>query len=145
MIHDFHTHSFFSDGVLSPIELIRRAHMSGYKTIGVTDHASMSNLEIIIPNVAKDCLLAEKYWGIRAIPGVELTHVPAEYIGQCAQYAKQLGAKLIIVHGETIVEPVEPGTNRAALMSTNVDILAHPGLITTEEAFFAKNNGLINA
>ncbi|EAX46575.1 phosphoesterase PHP domain protein [Thermosinus carboxydivorans Nor1] len=45
MVYDFHTHSFFSDGVLSPIELIRRAHVAGYAAIGVTDHASMSNWE----------------------------------------------------------------------------------------------------
>ena len=27
VLYDFHTHSFLSDGVLSPVELIRRAHV----------------------------------------------------------------------------------------------------------------------
>ncbi|HLE81453.1 MAG TPA: PHP domain-containing protein, partial [Dehalococcoidia bacterium] len=33
-MYDFHTHTFLSDGVLSPIELIRRAHVKGYRVIG---------------------------------------------------------------------------------------------------------------
>jgi histidinol phosphatase-like PHP family hydrolase len=40
------------------------------------------------------------------------------------------------------MEPVEPGTNLAAVSSTNVDILAHPGLITLEEASIAAKNGI---
>ncbi len=142
MLFDFHTHSFFSDGELSPIELIRRAHVNGYTVIGVTDHASMSNLDLIIYNVVKDCALAEKYWGIKAIPGVELTHVPAGYIDQAAGYAKKSGIKLVVVHGETIVEPVEPGTNCAALMSTYVDVIAHPGFISPEECSLAAKNNI---
>ena len=142
MVFDFHTHSFFSDGVLSPIELIRRAYVAGYSAIGVTDHASMSNLETIIRDVVKDCQLAEKYWKIKAIAGVEITHVPADYIDECARYAKQLGAHLVVVHGETIVEPVEPGTNRAALLSLHVDILAHPGFLTLDEASLAAKNNI---
>lgn len=139
---DFHTHTFFSDGELSPIELIRRAHMAGYRAIGVTDHVGLANMEHTIREVARDCALAEKHWGIKAMPGVELTHVPAAAIGECAKQAKSLGARIVVVHGETPVEPVEPGTNRAALMSSYVDILAHPGFITTEEAQIAVVNDI---
>ena len=35
----------------------------------------------------------------------------------------------VVVHGETLVEPVEPGTNRAAVSCPEVDILAHPGCL----------------
>jgi len=52
-----------------------------------------------------------------------------------------LGAKLIVMHGETIAEPVAPGTNRAAIES-RVDILAHPGLISEEEVEMAKKNSV---
>ena len=142
MTFDFHTHSFFSDGVLSPIELIRRAHVAGYRAIAVTDHVGLANMEQVIREVSRDCLLAEKHWGIKALPGVELTHVPAAAIGECAKMAKKLGARVVVVHGETPVEPVEPGTNRAALMSAYVDILAHPGFITTEEAQIAVVNDI---
>lgn len=142
MTFDFHTHSFFSDGVLSPIELIRRAHVAGYRAIAVTDHVGVANMEQMIREVARDCALAEKHWGIKALPGVELTHVPAAAIGECARQAKSLGARIVVVHGETPVEPVEPGTNRASLMSSYVDILAHPGFITTEDAQIAVVNDI---
>ena len=53
-----------------------------------------------------------------------------------------MGAKVVNVHGETVTEPVEPGTNMAAVSSSNVDILAHPGLITPDEARIASKNGV---
>jgi len=139
MIYDFHTHSFFSDGDLSPIELIRRAHTQGYAGIAITDHASPSNLELVLTRVREDCLVAERAWGITVLVGVELTHVPAGYIGECVKRARCLGADLVAVHGETVVEPVEPGTNRAAILS-GIDILAYPGFITEEEARLAKEH-----
>lgn len=142
MTFDFHTHSFYSDGVLSPMELIRRAHVAGYRAIAVTDHAGPSNMETILSEVVKDCVAAEKHWGIRALPGIELTHVPAAAIAEYARLARSLGAKIVVVHGETPVEPVEAGTNRAALSCSAVDILAHPGFITTEEAQMAKLNDI---
>jgi len=45
----------------------------------------------------------------------------------------------VVVHGETPVEPVRPGTNRAAI-EAGADILAHPGFITLEEAELAAEN-----
>ncbi|NLW56483.1 MAG: histidinol phosphate phosphatase domain-containing protein [Firmicutes bacterium] len=141
-IADFHTHTFLSDGILSPIELIRTGHLNGYQVIAVTDHASASTLERVIKEVKEDCRLAEEYWGIKALAGVELTHVPARAIGWLACRARACGAEIVVVHGETIVEPVEPGTNRAAVDCPEVDILAHPGLITVEEATAAKKNGV---
>jgi histidinol phosphatase-like PHP family hydrolase len=76
------------------------------------------------------------------IPGVELTHIAPASIAPLARRAKRLGAGLIVVHGETIVEPVREGTNRAAVECAEVDILAHPGLITIEEAQIAAENGV---
>ncbi len=140
MIYDFHTHTFFSDGINSPIELIRLAVVCGYKCIALTDHVSYSNLDFIISRVSKDCKLAEKYWGINAIIGVELTNVPAKSIDEMAGKAKELGAKLVVVHGESVVEDVEPGTNLEAVKSEYVDILAHPGILKLEEAKLAEKN-----
>ena len=141
-VFDFHTHTFLSDGVLSPIELIRRAHVNGYQAIGLTDHVGEGEMEWLLEIIVKNCDLASSRWEILALPGVELTHVPAEDIDRLAQKAKELGAKVVVVHGETPVEPVVPGTNRAAVMSSHVDILAHPGLITLEEAQMAQDNGV---
>ncbi len=141
MIYDFHTHTFLTDGINSPIELIRIAIVSGYGCIAITDHVSYSNLDFIISRVSKDCQLAKKYWDIDAIPGVEITNVPAKSIDNMARDARELGAKLIVVHGESIVEDVEPGTNLEAVKSEHVDILAHPGIFTLKEAEFAVKNG----
>ncbi|MEA1959443.1 MAG: histidinol phosphate phosphatase domain-containing protein [Chloroflexota bacterium] len=142
MLYDFHTHSSLSDGSLSPMELIWRSLSNGYKAVAITDHAGIGYLDRIIREVAADCALARQKWPIQAIPGVELTYVPPDAIHEAAKRAKELGAWLVVVHGETIVEPVEKGTNEAALTCPYVDILAHPGLITKEEAQLAASNGV---
>ena len=141
-MYDFHTHTFLSDGVLSPIELIRRALVCGYKAMAVTDHVGLGNLEYVVKTLVVDCQQATASWDILALPGVEITHVPKDDIDLVARTAKELGAKLVAVHGETPVEPVEPGTNAAALRSEFVDVLAHPGLITYEEARLAGERGI---
>ena len=142
MIFDFHTHSFLSDGTNSPIELIRFAFAYGYNCIAITDHASYSNADFLVQALRKDCEFAEKYWNIKAIPGVELTNVPAGGIKDLAREARELGAKLISVHGETLVEEVEAGTNLEAIESEHVDMLAHPGLLSLKEAKLAAKNNI---
>ncbi len=140
MLYDFHTHTSLSDGDLSPIEMIRRGVSRGYHAIALTDHVAIGSLSRIINELLADCTIASKHWGITALPGVELTHVPAAAIAQVAKQAKELGARLVVVHGETPVEPVEKGTNLAAVRCPYVDILAHPGLLTLEEAKLAQAN-----
>ena len=136
---DLHTHSLFSDGVLVPSELVRRAVMKGYEVIAIPDHADASNLDFIIPRVAAVCKELSRRWEITALPGIELTHVPPETFTELTERARSLGAAIVVAHGETLVEPVHPGTNRAAI-EARVDILAHPGLITREDAGLAVKN-----
>lgn len=138
-MYDFHTHTSLSDGVLSPMELIHRALDQGYQAIALTDHAGVGYLERVIAETAGDCALARAHWPVLAIPGVELTHLPPQAIDESARRAKELGAWLVVIHGESIIEPVPKGTNKAALQCPYVDILAHPGLITHEEAEMAAN------
>jgi putative hydrolase len=133
---DLHSHSLFSDGVLLPSELIRRAEVKGYRYWAITDHGDVSNLDHIVPRIVLAAREINAHWNIKVIPGIELTHVPPETIVGLVQKAKELGARLIVVHGETISEPVPPGTNQAAI-EAGVHILAHPGLITTQEAELA--------
>lgn len=139
---DLHTHSLFSDGELIPSELIRRAEEIGYKAIAITDHVDSSNIDIAIPRVVKAIKAIQKFISITAIPGAEITHVPPALISDLVKEARQLGAKIVVVHGETIVEPVAPGTNRAAI-EAGADILAHPGIITPEDILFAKEKGIL--
>ena len=138
---DFHMHSTMSDGGLLPMELIRRSAASDHQAIAITDHASFSNIELVVKSVAQDCKKADA-WGMEAIPGVELTHVPVKYIDDAIRKAKKTGAEIIVIHGETPVEPVEKGTNHAAVLNPDVDILAHPGLITIDDAELARKNGV---
>lgn len=138
---DLHTHTIFSDGSYNPAEHIRRAEVKGYNAIAITDHADASNLEHIIKNVKKAVLHNNMNSDIRAITGVELTHVRPAGIKELVVKARELGADIVVVHGETIVEPVIKGTNMAAI-EAKVDILAHPGLISSEEARLAACNNV---
>jgi putative hydrolase len=138
---DLHTHSLLSDGVLLPSELLRRCAVRGYEAVAITDHADASNLRSIID--ALWCVVADQPddFGVTLLVGVELTHVAPSSIDGLARRAKAFGAEVVVVHGETIVEPVAPGTNRAAVTSDAIDILAHPGLLTVEEARLAAARG----
>jgi putative hydrolase len=138
---DLHTHSFFSDGELVPSELIRRATAFGYKAIAITDHVDSSNIDLVIPRIVNAIKKIKPYISIDAIPGAEITHVPPQLIPDIVKEARHLGAKIVVVHGETIVEPVTPGTNKAAI-EANADILAHPGLISEEDLLLAKEKGV---
>ncbi len=115
--------------------------MKGYEVIAITDHADASNLDFAIPRVAAACKELSRRWKIIALPGIELTHIPPETFAELTDRARSLGAAVVVAHGETLVEPVHPGTNRAAI-EAKVDILAHPGLITKEEAALAAKNGV---
>lgn len=138
---DLHTHSLFSDGVLVPSELVRRAQVLGIRAIGVTDHADASNLDFIIPRLVAVSEKLNSLNQIQMIPGIELTHVPPPQMASLAEQARSLGAKIVVAHGETIAEPVISGTNRAAL-AAEIDILAHPGLISEEEVKMAAKRGI---
>lgn len=166
--YDFHTHTVFSDGGMIPAGLMQRAMVRGCLGLAITDHVDSSNLEWAFENLLKfveelgqewqpdimpggdvttaplnalDSDTLAKNWHLPIIPGVELTSVPPRKIGALAERARSLGAKWIVVHGETIMEPVAPGTNRAAI-EAGVDLLSHPGLITPQDAARAAELGV---
>ncbi|MBL7157722.1 MAG: histidinol phosphate phosphatase domain-containing protein [Candidatus Omnitrophica bacterium] len=138
---DLHTHSLLSDGVLLPSELVRRAEVKGLEAIAITDHVDFSNIDFVVPRIVRACKILNRYWKIKAIPGVEITHVPPESIEKLVKFARRNGAKIVVGHGETISEPVLPGTNRA-FIKAGVDILAHPGLISEKDIMLAKSKGV---
>lgn len=140
---DLHTHTFASDGVLLPAELARRADAAGIDAICIADHGGPSNLEDVVGRAvaAADSLNGEQ--PVTIVPGVELTHLPPQTIARTAARARELGADLVLVHGETIAEPVRPGTNRAAIEADAVDLLAHPGLLDRDDAEIAAGTGTV--
>jgi putative hydrolase len=138
---DLHTHSLLSDGELVPAELARRFAVAGYRIIAITDHGDQSNIDLIILRITAFCEAINQGGEIQVIPGIELTHISPESIPSLVSRSRELGAKLVVVHGETIVEPVAPGTNRMAIESS-ADILAHPGLITEQEVVLARERSV---
>jgi histidinol phosphatase-like PHP family hydrolase len=66
---------------------------------------------------------------------------PSDLIPKLIKECRKAGAELVVVHGETIAEPVAEGTNLAAIEG-GADILAHPGLITEEEVKLAVKKGV---
>lgn len=138
---DLHTHTTITDGELIPTELVRRMAVAGYKTVAITDHADFSNYAEIIA-ASKAVKRSASVYGVNLLSGIEITHVPPGEIDELAKLAKDAGADIVVVHGETPVEPVAGGTNLAACSSAYVDILAHPGLISDETAIAAAKNGV---
>jgi predicted metal-dependent phosphoesterase TrpH len=62
---DLHLHTYYSDGTMSPEELVRLAKESGVDTIAITDHDGMGGLN--------EGMEAGKRQGVHVIPGIELS------------------------------------------------------------------------
>jgi len=136
---DLHSHTFFSDGVLVPSELVYRAKVNGYKTIAITDHGDFTNLDFVIPRIKKASKELSSFYGIKVLAGIEITYVPPKLIKKAVRLSRKLGAEIVVIHGETPVETVPEGTNRAGILS-GADIIAHPGYITDNEVKLAAKN-----
>lgn len=138
---DLHTHTVLSDGDLVPSELVRRAQVNGHTAIALTDHVDYSNIDVVLSGLVKVAEELNRRWDIFVIPGIEITHVPLDSFEELTIYARKNGAKIVVAHGESPVEPVIPGTNTAAI-NADVDILAHPGFITEDDARLAAERGV---
>jgi histidinol phosphatase-like PHP family hydrolase len=139
---ELHSHSLLSDGDLLPTELLRRAAAEDFETYAITDHVDTGSVDKVITELVQIQKDLKGHLNLHFIAGVEVTHVPPTLIRRVVDRARLLGAQLVVVHGETIAEPVAPGTNRAAIEAA-CDILAHPGLITDEEVQMARDRGVL--
>jgi histidinol phosphatase-like PHP family hydrolase len=140
-MYNLHCHSLLSDGALLPSEVAVRYAAAGYKAIAITDHADYSNIRSTVGQILEFSHHWPKCAAIKVLPGIELTHIPPEQFQPLARYARAKGIKIIVGHGQTPMEPVISGTNRAAL-EADIDILAHPGLISDEEVLLAKTRNI---
>ena len=138
---DLHMHTLFSDGALLPEELARRAAARGYTGVSFTDHAGPSNWASVIEGLLRGAEAVNLWGELSALAGVEITHVAPQGIAEICQAARAAGARIIVVHGETTIEPVAAGTNHAAI-EARVDVLAHPGLISEDDARLAAQKGV---
>lgn len=64
---DLHTHTTSSDGILSPIEVVRRAKHNGVKYLAITDHDTTSGLE--------EAISEAKNSNLTLIPEIGRAHV----------------------------------------------------------------------
>jgi len=62
---DLHTHSTYSDGSLTPAEVVERARQAGVTALALTDHDGMMGIDAFLAA----CGAA----GIRGVPGVEIS------------------------------------------------------------------------
>ncbi len=138
---EFHAHTLLSDGELIPSELVRRASVTGHEAIAVTDHVDFSNIDSVI-RATKRAAEASTDLDLEVLVGAEITHAPPVKIPKLVRKAKALGAQIVVVHGETLSEPVIPGTNHAAVSLEEVNVLAHPGLINSEDIRLARQNNV---
>jgi hypothetical protein len=87
---DLHVHSTFSDGSLTPAELVAEAAAAGLTALAVTDHDTMAG----IPELAA----AARGTGVRAVPGVELSvsheHGPLHLLGYFMESGVEFDAAL---------------------------------------------------
>jgi putative hydrolase len=139
---DLHTHTVLSDGELIPTELARRAEVLGFRALGIADHVDTMLVETVVPALARVSRDLEGAMAMKVIAGAEVTHCRPEHIARVVARARELGARVVVVHGETPVEPVMAGTNRAAI-EAGCDILAHPGLISESDARLAASRGVL--
>ena len=136
-------HSVLSDGCLLPSEIIRRVEIKGTAAVAITDHVDFSNVDFILDSLKRVIDEEGEAFKVKLLPGVEMTHIPLTVMPRLAEYARKKGAKIVVAHGESPVEPVMPGTNKAAAgLKGLVDIIAHPGYIRDEDARLAKENGI---
>jgi len=138
---DLHTHSFLSDGAFLPEELVRRCEQAGYRLLVIADHVGISNVEVVVPQLVRLCRSLRGSAGLEVLPGAEVTHVRPDLIPRAVRLARRAGARIVLGHGESIVEPVARGTNRAFIQA-GVDVLAHPGLIAEADARLAARRGV---
>ena len=138
---DFHMHTLLSDGDLIPAELVRRCEARGFRAVVIADHVDEGTIDFVVPRVARLAEAMNRRSTVHVVPGAELTHCPVKDIARLTRYARRCGAQIVLCHGETIVEPVARGTNRAAI-EAGVDLLAHPGLITLRDAREAAARGV---
>jgi len=133
---DFHSHTYLTDGSSSATDMWRHADRLLHRALAITDHIGLEDPRPLLRRLHEESRAWEGSPMVTLI-GVEISQVPPRYIASVARGARKAGAEIVIVHGETVVEPVAEGTNRAAIEATEVDLLAHPGLLSLKDAELA--------
>ena len=125
---------------LNAASALHYAALAGLRFVGLVLRSGGENFSEVASLVAQVRRLG-LYADVEARTGVELCHVPPALLPSAVQEARAAGAEIVLVHGETLADQVEAGTNFAAV-EAGADILAHPGLVDAETAAFAAERGV---
>ncbi len=139
---DLHIHTTLSDGELSPATAMRWAKAAGYRAIAFTDTSDAATMPHILERLRPMVHSYSLHAGIELFAGILLTHVPPALLPSAIAEARDRGAQIVSVYGQTLTAPVEEGSNLAAIEG-GADILCHPGLITEQEASLAAERGVL--
>ena len=144
MLIDLHSHSILSDGTLPIEEMVAAAERHCYEAYAVTDHAFGDDPHYLdtVSEVRRQIDQLRSDTPMRLFAGVELTDFEPEDIAGAAETVRRFGAQVVVVHGECPTLVVPAGTNAAAVRCGEVDILAHPGLLTERDADEATSRGV---
>ena len=119
---------------------LRYASLAGIRFAGLILPSDGTNFSLLAAMAAQVRRLS-LYANVEAWAGVELRHMPPALLPDAVREAREAGASLVLVHGESITDQVEQGTNFAAI-EAGADIVAHPGLIDAEASAFAAEKGV---
>ncbi len=96
---DLHTHSYYSDGQISPKNLVRLAKKRGIKNLALTDHDSVKGV--------KEAINEGKKVGVRIIPGVEIRADKGEVLGYFIDIKNKELNKILKIKRKRVQERVK--------------------------------------
>ena len=137
---DFHIVLARDGSGLDAASALRYAALAGIRFAGLVIRSggdNFSEVAVLAEQVRRFSLYAD----VEAGTGVELCHVPPALLPSAVREARDAGAELVLVYGETIADQVAEGTNFAAV-EAGADIITHPGLVDAETATFAAERGV---
>jgi len=96
---DLHTHSYYSDGQISPKKLVKLAKKRGIKNLALTDHDSVEGV--------KEAIKEGKKIGVRVIPGVEIRAKKGEVLGYFVDFENKELNKILKIKRRKVQEGVK--------------------------------------
>lgn len=136
-----HTHTKFSDGIVTPTELVKAAQVVGISVLAITDHDTMKGVD--------EAKIAGEEYGIEIIPGEEVTtgsifkqrHIIALDIKGTIPHSKSLEWTTDAIHeqGGFVIIP-HPATGAPSLTQDELKTLLQNQKIDGIEIINGRNN-----
>ena len=115
---DLHTHTYCSDGSMSPTELVRHAKEQGVSAIAITDHDTIKGIN--------EGLEAGEKYGVEVIPAVEFSSQSLSQVHVLGYYIDINSPSLLKVFAEQQEE-------RKISNQKYLKVLAEHGFVITDE------------